>query len=106
MTLNFDHEETRRHIIEAGRYWIEEFDIDGYRIDAVWAPHARNPEFMHEWRLAMKRVRPEVLLLAEDKASRPDNFPSDFPSIFDNFDVAYDWTDRAYCISEWAWARY
>jgi cyclomaltodextrinase / maltogenic alpha-amylase / neopullulanase len=106
VTLNFDHEETRRHIIEAGRYWIEEFDIDGYRIDAVWAPHARNPEFMHEWRLAMKRVKPEVLLLAEDKAPRPDNFPSDFPSIFDNFDVAYDWTDRAYCISEWAWARY
>jgi cyclomaltodextrinase / maltogenic alpha-amylase / neopullulanase len=105
VTLNFNHEETRRHIIEASRYWIEEFDIDGYRVDAVWAPHARNPDFMHEWRLAMKRVKPEILLLAEDKATGSTALPDGFPSIFENFDVAYDWTDLGWCISEWAWAR-
>ncbi|MFW5972673.1 MAG: T9SS type A sorting domain-containing protein, partial [Bacteroidota bacterium] len=85
-------------------YWIEEFDIDGYRIDAVWAPHARNPTYMHEWRLAVKRVKPEVLLLAEDKAARSDALPNDFPSTFENFDLAYDWSALDWCISHWSWA--
>jgi cyclomaltodextrinase / maltogenic alpha-amylase / neopullulanase len=104
VTFNLRNVEAQRFLIEAARYWIEEFDIDGYRIDAVWAPHARNPEFMHEWRLALKRIKPEILLLAEDKATRSEAFPSEFPSTFENFDLAYDWSPSSWCISHWSWA--
>ncbi len=103
VTFNLQNEETQRYLTEAARYWIEEFDVDGYRLDAVWAPNARNPEFMHQWRIALKSVKPEILLLAEDKASRSDALPADFPSTFENFDVAYDWTPSDWCLSGWAW---
>jgi glycosidase len=96
VNLDYHNPEVRRHLIEAGRYWVEEFDIDGYRIDAVWGVNARNPEFMQEWRLALKRVKPEVLLLGEDKATRPE--------VFDRrFDAAYDWYPEESWVSHWTW---
>ncbi len=96
VNLDYHNPEVRRHLTEAGRYWVEEFDIDGYRIDAVWGVNARNPEFMQEWRLALKRVKPEVLLLGEDKATRPE--------VFDRrFDVAYDWYPEESWVSHWTW---
>lgn len=94
--LNYHNPEVKRWITEAGRYWIEEFDIDGYRIDAVWGVNARNPEFMQEWRRALKRVKPEVMLLGEDKASREETFDQ-------RFDVAYNWTESESWVSQWVW---
>jgi glycosidase len=94
--LNYDNPEVQRMIMEAGKYWIEKFDIDGYRIDAVWGVNARKPDFMKQWRLALKRIKPEVLLLAEDKAS--------WPSVFDQrFDAAYDWASEQSWVSHWVW---
>lgn len=96
VNFNYHNPEVRRHLTEAARYWIEEFGIDGYRIDAVWGVNARNPEFMQEWRLALKRVKPEVLLLGEDKATRPE--------VFDRrFDAAYDWFPEESWVSHWTW---
>lgn len=105
VTFNYDNPEVDRFIIEASRYWIETFDIDGYRFDAVWGPQARDPEFTKAWRLALKRIKPEILMLAEAKAPRSDAFPAGFPDIFESFDVAYDWQALAWCISYWAWAE-
>lgn len=96
VNLNYDNPEVRRHLIEAGRHWVETFDIDGYRIDAAWGVNARNPEFMREWRLALKRSKPELLLLGEDKATRPASFDG-------RFDVAYDWYPEESWVSHWTW---
>lgn len=94
--LNYSNPEVRRMIVEAGRYWIEEFDIDGYRVDAVWGVNARNPDFMKTWRLALKRLKPDVCLLAEDKAT--------WASVFDErFDAAYDWAREESWVSHWTW---
>jgi hypothetical protein len=94
--LNYDNPEVRRKMIEATRYWVEEFDIDGYRFDAPWGMDGRNPEFVPELRAALKRIRPDILLLGEDKASRPDRFDN-------RWDVAYDWADGESWVSEWLW---
>ncbi|MCF8240346.1 MAG: T9SS type A sorting domain-containing protein [Melioribacteraceae bacterium] len=94
--LNYHNPETRRWISEAARYWVEEFDIDGYRFDAVWGTNARNPDFMKELRLTLKRLKPDVLMLAEDKAT--------WESTFDeNFDLAFDWTPEESWVSHWVW---
>jgi glycosidase len=94
--LNYDHPEVRRMITEAGKYWVEKYDIDGYRIDAVWGVNARRPEFMQEWRLALKRIKPDLLLLGEDKAT--------WSSVFDRrFDAAYDWGPEESWVSHWSW---
>jgi glycosidase len=94
--LNYDNPEVRRMVTEAGKYWIEQFDIDGYRIDAVWGLNARRPEFMKEWRLALKRIKPEILLLGEDKATWESSFD-------ERFDVAYDWAPSEAWVSQWVW---
>lgn len=106
VTWNYATPEVERFIIEASRYWVEAFDIDGYRFDAVWGPHARDPAFTQRWRRALKRVKPDVLLLAEAKATYSEAYePTGHPDTFESFDVAYDWTDSDDCISQWAWAR-
>lgn len=98
VNFNYHDPEVQRHIIEASRYWVETFDVDGYRFDAVWGVQARNPEFLPLWRLALKRVKPELFMLAESKATDEDLFEA-------RFDAAYDWTADTGYISEWAWQR-
>jgi len=94
--LNYDNPEVRKWITEAAAYWIREFDVDGYRFDAVWGVNARRPEFMKELRLVLKRIKPEILMLAEDKATRPETFD-------ENFDAAYDWYPEESWVSHWTW---
>ena len=102
--LNYDNPEVRRMITEAGKYWIEQFGIDGYRVDAAWAVNARDPDFFTQWRLALKRIRPDILLLAEDKASVLNGDPNNRPCDFDQrFDAAYDWTREMGWVSHWVW---
>jgi glycosidase len=80
-------------MIEAFSYWVREFDVDGFRVDAAWAIKERRPDFWPEWRRALKRVKPDLLLLAEAGARDP--------YYFDNgFDAAYDWTAQ---VGGWAW---
>jgi cyclomaltodextrinase / maltogenic alpha-amylase / neopullulanase len=91
--LNYDNPEVRQMIIEAFSYWVREFDVDGFRVDVVWGVRERHPEFWPEWRRALKRIKPDLMLLAEATAREP--------YYFDNgFDVAYDWT---YQPGGWAW---
>jgi cyclomaltodextrinase / maltogenic alpha-amylase / neopullulanase len=91
--LNYDHPEVRQMILEAFSYWVREFDVDGFRVDVVWGVKERRPEFWLEWRRVLKRIKPDLLLLAEATARES--------YYFDNgFDVAYDWT---YQPGGWAW---
>ncbi|MDO8551040.1 MAG: alpha-amylase family glycosyl hydrolase [Ignavibacteria bacterium] len=94
--LNYDNPEVQKWITEAATYWVRELDIDGYRFDAVWGVNARNPDFMKQLRLAIKRIKPELLMLAEDKATRAETFD-------ENFDAAYDWYPEEDWVSHWTW---
>ncbi|MCC6477296.1 T9SS type A sorting domain-containing protein, partial [bacterium] len=82
--INLDNPETARYYIDMCKWWIEEFDIDGYRCDVAWGPMQRTPEFWVNWRAALKEIKPEVLLLAETGAN-------DFAIFEDRFDLALDW---------------
>jgi glycosidase len=91
--LNYENPEVRRWMIEAFSYWVREFDVDGFRVDFAWAIRDRRPDFWPEWRRELKRIKPDLLLLAEASARDP--------FYFDNgFDAAYDWTGA---VGSWAW---
>ena len=91
--LNYENPEVRNMMIEAFAYWIREFDVDGFRVDACWGVKQRRPDFWPLWRKELKRIKPDLLLLAEASARDP--------YYFDNgFDVAYDWTEA---LGVWAW---
>ncbi|HEU4746393.1 MAG TPA: alpha-amylase family glycosyl hydrolase, partial [Anaerolineales bacterium] len=94
--LNYDNPEVRRMMIQAFSYWVREFDVDGFRVDACWGVQQRRPDFWPAWRQELKRIKPDLLLLAEASARDPYNFEN-------GFDAAYDWTEN---LGNWAWARF
>lgn len=97
LNLNYDNPEVQRWMTEVFKYWIEEFDVDGYRFDAVWGVTARRPEYTQQLRLVLKRIKPEILLLAEDKAT--------WPMVFEErFDAAFDWAAGEDWVSQPMWA--
>jgi cyclomaltodextrinase len=91
--LNYDNPEVERFMLEAFSYWVREIDVDGFRTDACWGVKERKPDYWPRWRRELKRIKPDLMLLAEASARDP--------YYFDNgFDVAYDWTAA---LGKWAW---
>ncbi|MFC2083640.1 alpha-amylase family glycosyl hydrolase [Bacteroidota bacterium] len=68
--LNYDWRDldARNYMIEVYKYWVKEFDIDGYRFDVYWAPHRKYGEaYMGiPVRKALKHIKPDIMLLGED----------------------------------------
>ncbi len=93
--LNYDNPEVRRWMMEAFSYWVREFDVDGFRVDAAWGVRLRRPDFWPEWRRELKRIKPDLLLLAEAGAREGYWFTN-------GFDAAYDWTED---LGQWALAH-
>ncbi len=93
--LEYDNPEVQRYMIEAFSYWLREFHVDGFRVDVSWGVRERAPEFWPRWRKELKRIDPDVLLIAE--ASALDGYYFQH-----GFDAAYDWTKK---LGEWAWSE-
>jgi glycosidase len=93
INLDYDNPEVQRWMVEGFAWWVRNFDVDGFRVDAVWGPRRRAPEFWSRWRAELKRIKPDLLLIAEASARDPYYFEN-------GFDAAYDWTDA---LGDWAW---
>jgi cyclomaltodextrinase len=91
--LNYDNPEVQRYMTEAFVHWVRTFGIDGFRMDVGWGVRERAPEFWPKLLAELKRIRPDLLLLAEASARDPY-----YDSV--GFDAAYDWTEEP---GEWAW---
>lgn len=60
--LNTDHPAVRRYLIDAARYWLTEYAVDGYRLDYAAGPsHA----FWSEFRAACRQAKPDCWLFGE-----------------------------------------
>ena len=91
--LNYSNAEVERMIVDASAYWVREFHVDGFRVDAAWGPRARAPDFWPRWRAELKRIDPDLLLIAEASARDPYYLEH-------GFDAAYDWTAE---LGQWSW---
>jgi cyclomaltodextrinase len=97
VNIDYNNAEVQQWMLEAFKYWLRKFDIDGYRIDAAWAFNARNPSFGRQLQTALKSIKPDILLLVEDKGA--------IKSVYKKgYDAAYDWTADSNWISSWSWA--
>ncbi|MBN1119073.1 MAG: alpha amylase C-terminal domain-containing protein [Bacteroidales bacterium] len=76
--LNYDNDELREEMKKIFKYWITEFDIDGYRCDvAEWVP----ADFWDDLRPELDEIKP-VFMLAE----------AEFPNHLNKaFDMNYGW---------------
>jgi cyclomaltodextrinase / maltogenic alpha-amylase / neopullulanase len=77
--LNYANPQLREYMINMLKYWIREFDVDGYRCDVA---HMVPVDFWEQARVELEKVKPEVLMLAE--ASQPQ-------LLVKAFDLDYSW---------------
>ncbi|WP_062109311.1 glycoside hydrolase family 13 protein [Bacillus niameyensis] len=60
--LNTQNEEVRRYLLNVARYWVEEFDIDGWRLDVA---NEVDHQFWRDFRRVVKEVKPDLYILGE-----------------------------------------
>jgi len=78
--LDYENPEVREEMTNVMRYWVEEFNIDGYRADVAELVPS---DFWDEAIASVRDVNPEVMMLAEGEESE----------LYDvGFDLTYSWT--------------
>ena len=60
--LNTENPEVKKYLLDVARYWIEEFDIDGWRLDVA---NEVDHQFWRDFRRAVKAVKSDVYILGE-----------------------------------------
>jgi len=60
--VNLNHPMARKWMLDIARYWLEEFDVDGYRLDHANGP---GPGFWGEFWQTCKHVKPESICFGE-----------------------------------------
>lgn len=87
--LNYDNPAVRREIYKAGKYWLSEIGVDGFRLDAArhiypdWE-EPKNHAFWEEFRQEMESVKPDVYLVGE-VWTRPERIAPYFRGLHANF---------------------
>ena len=80
--LNFENSDMRSEMIDAMKYWIEEFDIDGYRCDAA---HSCPVDFWKESINELRKIK-NVFMLAESDPFNVGGF-----ELINSFEMSYNW---------------
>jgi glucoamylase len=60
--LNYDNRELRRYMTDMLKYWLREFDLDGFRCDVAGEVPT---DFWENARVELERVKPDIVMLAE-----------------------------------------
>jgi cyclomaltodextrinase len=77
--LNYDNPQLRRYMIDMLKFWLRDFDLDGFRCDVA----AEVPtDFWEQARTELDRVKPGIVMLAE--AATPE-------LLLRAFDLDYSW---------------
>ena len=77
--LDYENPRLRQYMIEMLKYWIREFDLDGFRCDVAGEVPK---EFWEAARAELEAIKPDIVMLAE--ASKPD-------LLVKAFDLDYAW---------------
>jgi cyclomaltodextrinase / maltogenic alpha-amylase / neopullulanase len=60
--FNHDHPEARAYLLDAARYWLQEFGVDGYRLDYAAGP---SHDFWSAFGAACKEANPDCWIFGE-----------------------------------------
>ncbi|MEJ7861720.1 MAG: alpha-amylase family glycosyl hydrolase [Pyrinomonadaceae bacterium] len=81
--LNYDNAELRKYIIEMLKFWVRDYDLDGFRCDvAGFVP----TDFWETARAEVDKIKPDTIWLAEWES--PDLLTK-------AFDLDYSWANHA-----------
>lgn len=93
VNLDYANPIVQNYAIQVLQHWVQKYDVDGYRLDASWGPQSRWPEFYSTVSKKLKLIKPNIFLLAEDKAGYPKRYEdSQHPHLQNSgFSAAYNW---------------
>lgn len=96
VNLNYSSKKVQQYAVEVTSYWIKEYNVDGYRFDAGWGPSSRWPLFYKTINDSLRKIKKDIILIAEDKANYPAAYKSfKHPHLANSgFDLAYDWNSE------------
>lgn len=77
--LNYGNPKLREYMIDMLKFWVKEFDLDGFRCDVAYMVPT---DFWEQARVELEKVKPDIMMLAE--ASKPE-------LLLKAFDVDYSW---------------
>lgn len=77
--LNYTNQQLRRYMTDMLKYWIREFDLDGFRCDVAGEVPT---DFWENARVELAKVKPDIVMLAE--AHKPE-------LLVKAFDLDYSW---------------
>jgi cyclomaltodextrinase / maltogenic alpha-amylase / neopullulanase len=77
--LNYENPKLREYMLEMLKYWIREFDLDGFRCDVAGEIPV---DFWERARAELEKIKPDIVMIAE--ASKPD-------LMVKAFDLDYAW---------------
>jgi cyclomaltodextrinase len=77
--LDYSNPQLRQYMISVLKYWLQTFDIDGFRCDSAGMVPT---DFWEQARAEIFKVKPDTIMLAE--ASKPD-------LLTNAFDIDYSW---------------
>jgi glucoamylase len=77
--LNYQNHELRRYMTDMLKYWIREFDLDGFRCDVAGEVPT---DFWENARVELEKIKPDIVMLAE--AHKAD-------LLVKAFDLDYSW---------------
>ncbi|WP_141433170.1 alpha-glycosidase [Bacillus sp. 03113] len=60
--LNTQNPKVKSYLLEVGRYWVKEFNIDGWRLDVA---NEIDHQFWRDFRTAVKEIKPDIYILGE-----------------------------------------
>jgi glycosidase len=60
--INLRYPPARQHVLDSARYWLEEFGVDGYRVDYCIGP---TPDFYGDFRRVTRTSRPDSWTFGE-----------------------------------------
>jgi cyclomaltodextrinase len=60
--VNLNHPDARQWMLDITKYWLEEFEIDGYRLDFANGP---NLDFWSDFWVLTKKINPDSFCFAE-----------------------------------------
>ena len=71
LNYNWSDLDAREYMIDVYKYWVGNFDLDGFRFDVYWGPRRRYGEEKMgiPVREALKHIKPGILLLGEDSGT-------------------------------------
>jgi glycosidase len=78
--LNYDNPALRRYMTEMLKFWVRDFDLDGFRCDVAGEVPT---DFWEEARAELEKVKPDIVMLAE--ADKPE-------LLVHAFDLDYSWS--------------